>query len=109
MEKKKKPNWFKGVFGICFVVYFSLYILNGTGYYDGNMRRKVKFTESQIKKFEEDIALGEVIDLKDYLKDQNIDYTNKASDLGYVISTGVDTFLNKGIRGILSLIGKMLS
>lgn len=109
METKKKTNWFKIVIGFLFIAYISLYILNLSGYYDGSIRRKVEFTEEQILEFEEDIANGEIVDLKEYLDSRNKDYTNGASRLGYEISKNVDSFLNRGIKDILDLIGKLLS
>jgi len=109
MEKKKKTNWFKLILGVCFFAYISLYVLNVTGYYDGNLRRKVVFTEKQIEEFEKDVERGETVDLKNYLSEQNKNYTNKASRLGYTISSSVDSFLNKGIKSILGIIGKVLS
>ena len=98
MDKKKKLNWFKITLIFLFIIYISLYALNATGYYDGNIRRKVEFTESQIKEFEEDIANGKVVDIESYLEDQNKDYTNNASKLGYTLSKNVDDFLNKASK-----------
>lgn len=109
MEKKKKINWFKVVLVFFFIVYIALYALNETGYYDGNIRRKVEFTESQIKEFEADIASGKVVDIESYLDDQNKNYTNNVSKLGYTVSKNVDDFLNKGIKNVLAILGKLLS
>ena len=49
MEKKKKRNWFKITIIALFIAYISLYILNVSGYYDGNLRNKIQFTEEQIQ------------------------------------------------------------
>lgn len=109
MDKKKKTNWFKITLIVLFGIYISLYSLNVSGYYNSALRRKVEFTESQIEEFERDIAKGEVVDVNDYLKEQNKDYTNTASRLGYKISKNVDSFLNKGIKDIIKFLGKILS
>lgn len=109
MEKKKKTNWFKIVMIFFFVAYISLYILNLSGYYDGSIRRKIEFTEGQILEFEEDIKNGKNVEVTDYLEDQNKDYTNGASKLGYTISKNVDAFLNRGIKDIISILGRILS
>ncbi len=109
MEQKKKTNWFKIIMIILFVGYISLYVLNLSGYYDGNIRRKVAFTDAQIAAFEQDIKNGKTVDTKDYLKDQNKDYTNNVSKLGYSLSKGIDSFLNKGIKNIIGILGKILS
>lgn len=109
MDKKKKINWFKITIVFLFIAYISLYALNMTGYYNGSMRKKVEFTESQIREFEKDVALGEKVDINDYLEKQTKDYTNGASRLGYTISKNLDEFLNKGIKNIINLLGKLLS
>lgn len=109
MDSKKKFNWFKLILGVLFVAYASLYALDISGYYDGNRRRKVEFTEEQIREFEKDIAQGVEVDLKDYLDNTNKDYSNGASKIGYTISKNIDTFLNKGIKNILNFLGKILS
>ncbi len=109
MQEKKKINWFKVVIIFLFIIYISLFALNLTGYYDGSIRRKVEFTSKQIAQFEKDIEDGKNIDLNDYLEDQNKNYTNNASKLGYTISSNVDKFLNTGIKEILKILGKLLS
>lgn len=109
MDNKKKTNWFKIGLICLFVIYISLYFMKSSGYYDGAMRQRVEFTDSQIEQFESDIKKGENVDLNEYLKDQNKDYTNAASKLGYVFSKNVDRFLNKGIKEFLKFLGKVLS
>lgn len=108
-EKKKKTNWFKIIMIILFIAYISLYTLNVTGYYDGSIRRKVELTDEQIALFENDIKDGKEIDVNNYLKNQNYDYTNGASRLGYTISTSVDKVLNKGIKEFVKVLNKLLS
>ena len=109
METKKKPNYLRILLIGLFFAYIVLYILNITGYYNGNIRRKVQFTESQIKNFESDIESGEKVDLKDYLKDQEKDYTNNTSNMGYAISTNVETFLNNGIKEFIGFLSKLFT
>ena len=109
MAEKKKPNYFLIILILFFVAYISLYILNISGYYDGSIRRKVEFTNEQIVQFEEDVKNGETVDINDYLKNQNKNYTNSASRLGYSISTSVDSFLNEGIKSVIKILSKILS
>lgn len=107
--EKKKTNWFKLAFLGLFLAYMALYILNMSGYYEGGARRKIEFTNEQIQKFEADIASGEEVDIKEYLKDIEKDYTNSASHLGYMISKNVDALLNRGIKIFLNMLGKVLT
>ena len=98
--EKKKINWLRIIIIVLFIGYFSLFILDKTGYYDKTMRKKVEFTNTQIQKFEKDIRDGKQIDINVYLEDQNKDYTNNASKMGYFLSTSIEKILNNGIKGI---------
>jgi len=109
MPKKKKINWFKIIMMLLFITYISLYVLNVSGYYDGNMRRKVEFTESQIAEFEKDIAEGKNVEIKDYMKDKNRDYTNGVSRVGYTLSSKINKVFNKGIKEFVKILSKLLS
>ena len=86
-----------------FIIYISLYFLNVSGYYDSNIRRKVEFTEEQIREFERDIASGETVDVKDYLENQNKDYTNRASRFGYKLSGEIDKIVNGTIEQVVKI------
>ena len=109
METKKKPNYVKIIFIGLFFAYIILYVLNVTGYYNGNLRRKVSFTDEQIQQFESDVKNGEKVDLHDYLKDQEKNYTNNASNMGYTISTNVESFLNEGIKKFMNILSKLFT
>ena len=107
--KKNKPNWFRIIMIILFVSYISLYVLNTTGYYNGSIKRKVEFTNEQIRLFESDVEAGKEVDINDYLKDKNKNYVNGASRLGYNVSASIDKLLNKGIKKFVKLLNKLLS
>ena len=109
MEEKKSINWFNIIMLGLFIVYISLYLLNKSGYYDGSMRRKVEFTSEQIEAFERDVENGVEVDINKYLVNQNKDYTNNASRLGYAISTNLDKFLNKGINEISKVLSMLFT
>ena len=109
METKKKPNYLRILLIGLFLAYIVLYVLNVTGYYNSNIRRKVTFTDEQIKIFENDVKNGEKVDLKDYLKDQDKNYTNNASKVGYAVSTNLENFLNNGIKDIMGILSKLFT
>lgn len=73
------------------------------------MRRKVEFTDEQIKEFEKDVANGEKVDIKDYLAAQDKDYTNNISRFGYKLGLHIDSFFNKSIEEIINVLSKLLS
>lgn len=107
--EKKKINWLKIVLIVLFIGYISLFILNKTGYYEGNMRKKMELTNKQIEKFEKDIKDGKQIDINDYLIDKKDDYTNNTSKVGYYISTSIEKILNDGIKNIGNIFKKLFT
>lgn len=102
MNEKKKKNWFLTFLGILFVIYIGLYIMDDLGYYNIAAKNKV-ITEEKLQEFESDVRNGREIDLKEYVRDTT-DYRNAYSNIGYSISMGIDSVLNKG----LSNVGKVL-
>ena len=104
-DKKKKNNLFLKIIGILFLIYFSLYIMNELGYYNIATKNKV-LTEEKLKEFERDIKNGKSIDIKNYI-DDNTDYKNFYSNMGYSISKGVDNILNKGLKSVGELLKKL--
>jgi len=107
--KKKKTNWFKIILIVFFIIYMGLYILNLSGYYQGNVKRKVEFTKEQIEKFEEDVKNKEQIDLNDYLTNQTKDYSNYASKLGYNVSHTIEKVFNDSLKSISNILVKFFS
>lgn len=103
-EKKKKNNLFTKILSILFLIYISLYMMDNLGYYNINTKNKV-LTEQAIKEFENDIKNGKNIDIKNYVGD-NTNYKNFYSELGYNMSTIVDTFFNKGLKKVGGILKK---
>ena len=106
MEKKEKNNWFLVILFILFILYLSLYTLDNLGYYNIAAKKNI-LTEEKLKEFETDIKTGQVIDIKEYIRDTT-DYKNLYSNLGYNMSVGIDEVLNKGIKKIGGLLKKLL-
>ena len=105
MDKKKKDfNWFKTILYSFIIVYICLYGLNMSGYYDKGRRDKMEFTSSQIEQFEKDVDAGKTIDLNNYIEENNKDYSNSLSRLGYNVSKTVDTIFNRGIMAVVKFI-----
>ena len=108
MKDKKRINYFKIIFISFFIIYLCLYTINVNGYYE-KRRGKVEFTKEQIERFEKDVEAGKNVDVESYLIDQNKDYSNGMSDIGYTVSTLINGILNKGINGISHFIGSLFS
>ncbi len=105
MEEKKKKNIFLKILSILFLFYFALYMMDNLGYYNIASKNKI-LTDEKIKEFENDVKNGNNIDIKNYIED-NTNYRNVYSDIGYKISTGIDTFLNKGLKNIGNVLKKL--
>ena len=61
------------------------------------MQEKTILTNEKIKEFEIDVKNNENIDIKNYLTYEEVDYTNKLSNLMYEVS-------NKGTKATRKLI-----
>lgn len=107
MKEKEKNNIFLKVLLIIFIIYFALYLMENLGYYNISSKNKI-LTDEAIKKFELDIKEGNNIDLKKYI-DNNANYSNSYSNLGYKISTSIDSILNKGLKYTGNFLKKIFS
>ena len=105
MEQKKKRNWFLMFIFIMFIIYLGLYFMDNLGYYNIAAKNKV-ITEEKLIEFESDVKNGNYIDIKDYIED-NTNYKNIYSNIGYNISIGIDNILNKGILKIGDVLKKL--
>mgnify|MGYP000059522294 FL=1 len=99
---------FKFCFTISLVAFLTLYLSQATGYYEYEQHKTMAFTSEQIKQFEKDVAEGKNIDMKKYLENSNKDYSNRMSDLGYELSSGVGNIVKSGIEGIFGALNKMV-
>lgn len=109
MKKKKGSSVFWWCLGILFLAFMGLYIAMESGYYESALHRKTAMTAEKIKEFEQDVADGKEIDLKDYLVDESVDYSNKATNLGVSVSNGVEKFMTQGIREMFEFVKKLVT
>ena len=68
------------------------------GYKDKRLENKTLYTEEMIKQFESDVKNGKEIDINDYLTYEEVDYSNKSSELGEKISKSVDYMSEKSLE-----------
>lgn len=101
----KKNNFLKMIIITILLIYISCYYVSNSGYYEYHMQQKTVLTNEKIKEFEEDVKNNKDIDIKNYLDYEEVDYTNKISNLMYTISDkGVKTS-----RKVIKAIFKKLS
>lgn len=106
MKKDNKLKIFKYVMLVLFVSYAAIYIMVNLGYYEYSNYNKKVFTEEQIKKFEEDVKNGVVLDASEYLvREDNI---NTKKQLGLKVSELIGKISRKGIEEIFKLLNKVV-
>ena len=86
-----------------------IYIASEAGYFDHIKNRKVTLTNEQIKKFEEDIEAGKVIDVDNYYVDFTSQYDNTFSDLGNSISSKLRAVVKNGLNKVVAVLNDFLN
>ena len=64
------------------------------------MGNRAVLTKEAMENFEEDVENGEVVDIKDYLKSDSVDYSNGVTKFGNKISNGISEVMTKGLSGL---------
>ena len=107
MESKpsKAKKRFKFIFTLLIIIFGLLYFASSTGYYE----KKTALTKDAIKAFEEDVASGKNVDIKDYIEVHDDDYKSLSSKIGYTISNSIDTILNDGVGYLIKLLKALFS
>ena len=100
-----KNKTLKFIIILVVLIYICSYYVSNSGYYEYHLQEKTVLTNEKIKEFESDIQNNEAIDIKEYLVNEDKDYSNKVSNIIYNIS--VDS--NKVARKIIKTIFKKLS
>ena len=99
--KKKKSNLFIKILSLLFIVYVALLIAFESGYYDTKVENKAILTKEAMERFEEDIEKGEMVDVKDYLKEEKVDYSNTVTKIGNKASKCLEEVMTKGLSGLI--------
>ena len=93
---------------IIIIIYISSYLIASTGYYEYTMQQRTIITNEKIKEFEEDIKNNENIDIKDYFEKEEIDYSNKFTNLIYNISDNSNKLARKAIKYLFKKLGTLV-
>lgn len=80
-----------------------------SGYNEYTKNRENMLTEEQIKEYEEDIAAGKDVTIKDYLNKDKVNYDNKVSDLGLDLSEFIGEIFNKGMNAFFEMLNEAVS
>lgn len=96
------------ILSIIIIIFISSYLIASSGYYEYNMQQRTILTNEKIKEFEEDIKNNENIDIKDYLEQEEIDYSNKFTTLVYNISDSSNKLARKAIKYVFKKLGSLV-
>lgn len=92
MNKEKIIKYFVLVL---IILFFGIFLITATGYYEVKNKERMILTSEQILKFEQDVAAGLEVDIEDYLVDEYIDYSNKFSKKMNSLSSKIEGSFEK--------------
>ena len=104
----KKHSFFKVIIIMIIIIYISLYYVANSGYYEFHLQEKTVLTNNKIKEFEEDIKNNSNIDIKDYLVYEDVDYSNKITDLMYELSNGSTMITRKIMKALVKQLSYLI-
>lgn len=102
--KKKNNNYLLKFLLISFIFFLIIYFSNETGYYEYKVYTKTKLTEESIQTFEQDIKDNKNVTNKNYIKTNEINYSNKFSTVGYKIGSYIEKIMNYIIKKSLEIL-----
>ena len=104
----KYKNIIKFILGGIILIFLCTYFIEYSGYYEYNLQNKKNLTESQIKKFEEDVKLGKEIDLNNYFTEEYIDHSNSLTRTTSQANLKLNEYLKNIITGGFNILGKFI-
>lgn len=108
-DKKKLWNKiFSKIFLILLITFFALYLSEKTGYYEYEQHKQTTLTKEKIKQFEEDVAKGKNIDIKDYTTEEEVSYQTKISKVGLHLSKNVGKIVQTGLEGTFHFLNDIM-
>lgn len=111
-DKKEKRKLVDRIFGRIFLIllvfFTALYVSEATGYYEYELHKKVELTDDKIKEFEQDVKNGKNIDIKNYLVETEIDYSNGFSKTGLVVSESIGNMVKTGLESTFNFLNKFM-
>ena len=104
-----KENFMGIIFGSFIFFFFALLLAKNTGYYEMKSAKNKILTEQQIKLFEDDIKNGKPIDITEYSKTNEQDYSNSLSNGIYNISLKIENIIDISLKYIFSKANKAVN
>ena len=104
-----KTNIVRLIVLILLFLFFVLYFMQASGYNEYVRNRENMLSSEQIKEYEEDIALGKDVSIKDYLNKDKFNYENNVSRLGLDLSYLIENVFNKGMNAFFNMLNEAIS
>ncbi len=104
-----KTNIARLIILILVFLFFVLYFMQASGYNEYAKNKENMLTEEQIKEYEEDIAAGKDVTIKDYLNKDKVNYENNISKLGLDLSYLIESIFNKGMNSFFDMLNDAVS
>lgn len=108
MKYKVGKKIFRVTFSLFLTAFLVLYFTRGMGYFEYENHKKATLTEKQIKAFEQDVADGKEVDVKDYLPEENNDFQNSISSAGLKVSTLAEDCVKSAVEGGFKALAKIV-
>lgn len=102
--KKKNNNYLLKFLLISFMLFLIIYFTNETGYYEYKIYTKTKLTEESIQRFEQDIKNNKNVSTQNYIKTDEINYSNKFSQAGSKIGESIEKIMHYIIKKSLEIL-----
>ena len=104
-----KTNLARLIILILVFLFFVLYFMQASGYNEYAKNRENMLTPEQIKEYEEDIAAGKDVTIKDYVNKDKVNYENNISKLGLDLSYLIENAFNKGMNAFFNMLNEAIS
>ena len=96
----KKNKLLRFVMIVLFLAYVVSYYIANSSYYEYQLQERTIMTNEKIKEFEEDVKNNQNIDVKDYVTTEQVDYSNRISNLIYSFSDSANNIARKCIKAL---------
>lgn len=103
-----KNKYIKFFLIIIILSFICSYVVSMSGYYEYTLRDKTLITNQKIQEFEEAIRNDMNVDELNFFNEDEVNYTNRFSNIIYNISDRGNYFLKKILKGFFKKINSVM-
>lgn len=93
---------------VILVVFAASYVISESGYYEYTMQQRTVITNEKIKQFEQDVKENKDMDLVEYLKKDEVNYSNSVTRFVYNISDNSNKLARKLIKAMFKKLSSLV-